>query len=97
LVIFILLFSFLFYQSIKMLKYASLSTLLSLATQRDCGGDYSVLSEARSRVKRYLNWGGWQRRWGSYDVPQSDVALHSVPMEPEKKALASSASTPAKE
>jgi hypothetical protein len=40
------------------------------------GGHYSVLSEVRSRVRRYLNWGGWQRRWGSYDVPQSDVALH---------------------
>jgi hypothetical protein len=63
----------------------------------DCGGHYSVLSEARSRVRRHLNWGGWQRRWGSYDVPQSDVALHSVLMEPEKQALASSASTPAKE
>jgi hypothetical protein len=63
----------------------------------DGGGHYSVLSEARSRVRRYLNWGGWQRHWGSYDVPQSDVALHTVPMESEKKALASSASTPARE
>jgi hypothetical protein len=66
----------------------------------DCnggGGHYSVLSEARSRMRRYLNWGGWQRHWGSYDVPQSDMALHSVPMESEKKALATSASTPEKE
>jgi hypothetical protein len=57
-------------------------------------GHYSDLSEARSRMRRYLNWGGWQHRWGSYDVPQSDVALHSVPMEPKRQALAS---TPAKE
>jgi hypothetical protein len=60
-------------------------------------GHYPDLNEARNRERRYLNWGGWQRRWGNYDIPQSDVALHNVPMEHERQALASSASAPAKE
>jgi hypothetical protein len=61
------------------------------------GSHYPDLSEARSRERRYLSWVGWQRRWGNYVVPQHDVALHTVPMEPERQALASSASAPAKE
>jgi hypothetical protein len=60
-------------------------------------GHYPDLTEARSRERRYLIWGAWQRRRGNYNVPQNDVALHNVLMEPERQALASSASAPAKE
>jgi hypothetical protein len=60
-------------------------------------GHYPDLSEARNRERRYLNWGPWHRRGGHYNVSQSDVALHSVPTEPERQTLDSSASAPAKE
>jgi hypothetical protein len=70
----------------------------------DCGsggeaakGNYPDLNEARNRERRYLNWGPWYRRGGHYTVPQTDVALHSVPTEPERQMLDNSASAPAKE
>jgi hypothetical protein len=70
----------------------------------DCGGGgeaanghYPDLNEARNRERRYLNWGPWYRRGGHYTVPQTDVALHSVPMEPERQMLDNSASAPTKE
>jgi hypothetical protein len=70
----------------------------------DCGGGgeaanghYPDLNEARNRERRYLNWGPWYRRGGHYNVPQTDVALHSVPTEPERQMLDNSASAPSKE
>jgi hypothetical protein len=70
----------------------------------DCGcggeaanGHYPDLNEARNRERRYLNWGPWYRRGGHYKVPQTDVALHNVPTEPERQMLDNSASAPAKE
>jgi hypothetical protein len=70
----------------------------------DCGGGgeaanghYPDLNEARSRERRYLNWGPWYRRGGHYSVPQTDVALQNMPTEPERQMLENSASAPAKE
>jgi hypothetical protein len=60
-------------------------------------GHYPDLNEARNRERRYLNWGPWYRRGGHYNVPQNDVALHSVPTEPERQMLENSASAPSKE
>jgi hypothetical protein len=70
----------------------------------DCGGGdeaanghYPDLNEARSRERRYLNWGPWYRSGGHYSVPQTDVALQNMPTEPERQMLENSASAPAKE
>jgi hypothetical protein len=70
----------------------------------DCGGGgeaanghYPDLNEARSRERRYLNWGPWYRRGSHYTVPQTDVALQDMPTEPERQMLENSASAPAKE
>jgi hypothetical protein len=60
-------------------------------------GHYPDLNEARSRERRYLNWGPWYRRGGHYTVPQTDVALQDMPTEPERQMLENSASAPAKE
>jgi hypothetical protein len=48
-------------------------------------GHYPDLNEDRNRERRYLNWGPWYCRGGHYNVPQTDVALHSVPTEPESQ------------
>jgi hypothetical protein len=69
----------------------------------DCGGHdgaanghYPDLNEARSRERRYLNWGPWYRR-GHYSVPQGDTALQNVPSEPERQSQGDCASAPARE